>query len=126
MLYGICNLSIVPLRSESSESSEMVSQVLFGEHFKVLEKRKNWSKIRLQFDSYEGYIDNKQFEEISEEHYISLNSSDTVLSSELIDFITDTNSNLSTVCLGATLPFYTHKKLAINTTEYTFDGSFYQ
>ena len=57
MLYGICNLSIVPLRSESSESSEMTSQVLFGEHFKILEKRKKWSKIRLQFDSFEGFID---------------------------------------------------------------------
>ena len=47
MLYGICNLSIVPLRIEASDTSEMVSQVLFGEHFKVLEKRKKWSKIRL-------------------------------------------------------------------------------
>ena len=30
---------------------------------------KNWSKIRLAFDNYEGYIDNKQYEEISEEYY---------------------------------------------------------
>ena len=40
MLYGICNLSIVPLRSESSESSEMTSQVLFGEHFKIIREKK--------------------------------------------------------------------------------------
>jgi len=47
LLYGICNLSIVPLRLEASDESEMVSQVFFGELFKVLEKRKNWSKIRI-------------------------------------------------------------------------------
>ena len=50
MLYGICNLSIVPLRMEASDASEMVSQVLFGEDFLILEKEKKWSKIRLSFD----------------------------------------------------------------------------
>jgi hypothetical protein len=122
MLYGICNLSIVPLRSESSESSEMTSQVLFGEHFKVLEKRKNWSKIRLQFDSYEGFIDNKQFEEISEDQYNNLNKLSPVLSGELIDFITDNNGNLSTICIGSTLPFYSNKKITLNTTEFKYEG----
>ena len=123
MLYGICNLSIVPLRSESSESSEMTSQVLFGEHFKVLEKRKNWSKIRLQFDSYEGFIDNKQFEEITEDQYNTINKLSPVLSGELIDFITDKRGNLSTICIGSTLPFYSNKKITLNTTEFKYEGS---
>ena len=61
MDYGICNLSIVPLRSEPSNKAELVSQIVFGEHFKVLETRKEWSKIRLAFDKYEGWIDNKQY-----------------------------------------------------------------
>jgi len=123
MLYGICNLSIIPLRSETSESSEMISQVLFGEHFKVLEKRKNWSKIRLQFDGHEGYLDNKQFEEITEEQYTVLSKSNSVLSGELIDFITDTKGNLSTICIGSTLPFYSNKKIAFNTSEFEYEGT---
>ena len=45
MRYGICHLSIIPVRIEPSETSEMSSQLLFGEHFKVLEKRKEWSKM---------------------------------------------------------------------------------
>ena len=52
---------------EASDASEMVSQVLFGEDFKVLEKDKKWSKIQLSFDGYEGYIDNKQYLEIDKE-----------------------------------------------------------
>ena len=123
MLYGICNLSIIPLRSESSEASEMVSQLLFGEHFKVLEKRKNWSKVRLHFDGYEGYLDNKQFIEIDEENYNLLSNSETVLSSELIDFITDSNSNLSTICIGSRLPFYNNKKIKVNTEDFTYEGN---
>ena len=75
MLYGICNLSIVPLRNESSNTSELLSQVLYGEIFKVLEQQKKWSKIRLVFDNYEGWIDNKQYKVISEEQYNSINSS---------------------------------------------------
>ena len=88
MHYGICNLSIVPLRLEDSDTSEMISQVLFGEHFKILEKQKNWSKIQLHFDNYEGYIDNKQFEEITEDLYNDLSKESKQYSGELIDFIT--------------------------------------
>ena len=69
MLYGISNLSIVPLRFEPDDTSELVSQVLYGDYFKVLEKRKSWSKIRLAFDKYEGWIDNKQYIDISEVDY---------------------------------------------------------
>ena len=122
MLYGICNLSIIPIRIESSETSEMVSQILFGEHFKVLEKRKNWSKIRLHFDSCEGYIDNKQYTEITEDSYYDLSNSETVLSSELIDFISDTNNNLSTICIGSTLPYFKNKSLLLANTKYTYEG----
>jgi len=60
MQYGICNLSIVPLREFPQDTSELISQVLYGEHFKVLERRKKWSRIRLAYDKYEGWIDNKQ------------------------------------------------------------------
>lgn len=53
MQYGICNLSIVPVRLEPSDSSEMVTQLLYGDHFKVLEKRSKWHRIRIAFVQYE-------------------------------------------------------------------------
>ena len=40
MQYGISNLSIVPMRSEAADQTEMVNQILFGEHFKVLGSKK--------------------------------------------------------------------------------------
>ncbi len=63
MQYGICNLGIVPIRLEPSDTSEMVTQALYGDSFKVLEQRKKWSRIRLAFDKYEGWVDNKQYSE---------------------------------------------------------------
>ncbi|MBT3871485.1 MAG: hydrolase Nlp/P60, partial [Flavobacteriaceae bacterium] len=50
MNYGICKLSIVPLRLEDSDRSEMVSQVLYGDLFELLEVSKKWSRIRLTYD----------------------------------------------------------------------------
>ena len=103
MDYGICNLSLVPLRAEASDVSEMVSQVLYGEHFKILESRKKWSRIRLAFDSYEGWIDNKQCTTISEADYFDFENSKLILSSDLVDFVTDSNNQLFSICLGSTI-----------------------
>lgn len=103
MEYGICNLSIVPLRLEPLDTSEMVSQVLYGEIFKVPEARKKWSRIRLDFDSYEGWIDNKQFQFISEEDFLKLKKKKIALSSDLIDFITTEEEQLVSIPLGSSV-----------------------
>ena len=74
-MYGICNLAIVPLRIEPNDKSELVSQLLFGDHFEVLENYKQWYKIKMYYDDYEGWIDNKQFQSISEDNYNAISSS---------------------------------------------------
>ncbi len=121
-MYGICNLSIVPLRLEPTDVSEMVNQLVFGEHFLILEKTKKWSKIKLAFDGYEGYIDNKQYENISEETYNLLENNENHYAGELIDFIIDKQDNLTTIPLGAKLPFYTDNKFSINERIYSYEG----
>lgn len=103
MRYGISNLSIVPLRLDPSDKSELVSQLLYGDYFKILEQRKNWTKIRLAFDSYEGWIDNKQFQEISHEQYINLHKSTPKLSIDLVEFIQDEHDHLYPILLGSSL-----------------------
>ena len=44
-----------------SEVSEVTSQILYGEKFKILFKNKNWIKIKVSFDNYIGYIKNKNY-----------------------------------------------------------------
>ena len=46
MQYGICPLSIVPLRAEPKNTSEQTSQLLYGEFFIILDLHKSWSKIQ--------------------------------------------------------------------------------
>ena len=57
------------MRSEARDSSEMVSQVLFGEKLIILEELEKWTKVQLTFDGYEGWLDPKQIITISEEEY---------------------------------------------------------
>ncbi len=103
MQYGICNLGIVPIRLEPSDTSEMVTQALYGDQFKVLEQRKKWSHIRFAFDKYEGWIDNKQYVEIEESDYKELSNSNIKLSRDLIEFVSDTSNNLYPIPLGSDL-----------------------
>ena len=45
----------------SSKFSEVSSQILYGEKFKILLKYKSWIKIKSSFDNYVGYIKNKKY-----------------------------------------------------------------
>lgn len=103
MQYGICPLSIVPLRETTSNNSEMVSQVLYGEHFKILEERAQWSRIRVAFDNFEAWISNKQLLKIPEETYFQLDQATPKYSADLFDFVTDQNGHLITIPIGASL-----------------------
>ena len=103
MQYGICNLSIVPLRLEPTDTSELVSQVLYGDYFKILEQRKAWSKIRLGFDKYEGWVDTKQYIEITKEQYNLVRHELPILSTDLVEFVQDSNNQLYPIPFGASL-----------------------
>ncbi|HEY9185644.1 MAG TPA: C40 family peptidase [Salegentibacter sp.] len=103
MQYGVCHLSIVPLRSSASDESEMVTQILYGEYFKILEERAQWSRIRVAFDNYEAWISNKQFLKIQEEQYLNLKSAKPKLSSDVINYITDEKGYLMPIPLGSVL-----------------------
>lgn len=119
-MFGICNLSIIPLRIEPSDKSEIVSQVLFGEHFQILEVSKQWAKIKLQFDDYEGWVDSKQYQTISESSYKQLCEEVIILNADLIEYVTGPNNFLMPIPLGSSLSFLNHND--INTNNYDFEG----
>lgn len=119
-MFGICNLAIVPVRLEANHRSEMVSQLLFGEHFSITEKTKDWIKIKINFDGYEGWIDQKQYQPISATDYEVLSSSKTILNADLIEYIVGKDNLLFPIPLGASLSFLEFPE--INTSKFVFDG----
>lgn len=116
MQYGICPLSIIPLRLTPDDTSELVSQVLYGEFFKVLEQRKKWSRIRLAHDKYEGWIDNKQYLETTKEEYQSFDTAPQQMNADLVDFVTNQQGQLLPIPQGAVLN-------GLEYLSHTFDGN---
>ena len=43
------------------KTSEVTSQIMYGEKFKILSKTKNWIKIKTLFDNYQGFIKNSNY-----------------------------------------------------------------
>ena len=60
-MKGYCFLSAVPLRAEASDRSEMVNQLLLGDTMEVIDQQEKWSRVRCDYDGYEGWVDNKQY-----------------------------------------------------------------
>lgn len=119
-MFGICNLAIIPVRLDPSDRSEQVTQLLFGEHFTILEQQAKWSKIKIAFDNYEGWIDNKQFQDITEKQFKTLNESPIVLSSDLIEFISNPKNELLPISIGSSLSFLNDD--SINISNFLFEG----
>ena len=46
---------------KASKKSEVTSQILYGEKFKILSKNKGWIKIKSTYDNYVGYMENKDY-----------------------------------------------------------------
>lgn len=65
MEKAICLLSVVPVRVEPSDKSEMVTQLLFGETCFILQQIQQWVQIQIEYDGYEGWIDEKQIVRLS-------------------------------------------------------------
>ena len=63
MKNNFLNISVANIYSKPSLKSEVTSQILYGEKFKVLSKKRNWVKIKTSFDNYIGFIKKNKFYE---------------------------------------------------------------
>ena len=63
---GLCLLSVIPMRAEPSEKSEMASQLFFGEYFIVMEQTEKWLHVRSGVDSYQGWVSTNMVSDLPE------------------------------------------------------------
>ena len=62
-----CGISVTPVRKEPSDRSEMVSQLLYGEQFIIVERFKDWCLIEMLLDGYEGWIDDRAIMQVEDD-----------------------------------------------------------
>ena len=60
-MKGYIHLAAVPMRSEASDRSEMVNQLLAGDTVEVVDRQAAWSLVQCIYDGYRGWVDNKQY-----------------------------------------------------------------
>ncbi len=102
MKYGITTISVIPCRVEPSESAEQVTQLLFGETYRVLEERKKWIRISCSHDNYEAWIDRKLFDSCTESQ---VSSPMSFYTAELVSLVKhETEGSLTPIVLGSTVP----------------------
>ena len=115
----------MPCRKEPSHRSEMVTQLLFGEHFTVLEENEEWAHIITAADEYDCWISNKQFLPIKPETFAELQKGGQGLSNEPVQLVQHKNSGTYfPVVIGSTIPFLKDKKFTIENQEYEFAGEY--
>lgn len=123
MNYGICQLSVIPCRKEPTSTSEMVTQLLFGECYTIIEEKEHWLSIRISYDSYECWINRTQHTPINEQVFLQSNSS-CILNNELVQVITDTTTNnVIPLTIGAVLPNYLNQQVTIDNQTFMFEGT---
>jgi len=125
MDYGISGLSIIPVRKEPSEKSEMISQILFGEYFEIKEEFVGWCRIISGYDGYEGWIDQKMITIITSRTYKKIKKSSVAVSTDIVNLVSSNKCHNVIIPAGSTLPCwrpYKHE-FSINKEIYKMDGN---
>jgi cell wall-associated NlpC family hydrolase len=64
--FGFCHAPVCAVRQSTSDTSEMVTQLVFGETFGVLTKEHHWIRLQSLNDGYEGFVDRRHLIGLSE------------------------------------------------------------
>lgn len=129
MIYAICPLSVIPVRAQASEKSEMVTQLLFGEVVEIIKLTprlaslsSGWAQVRCIWDDYVGWVSEKQLTILVEtDESLKLNEQSYAISFELCQAAMSEDYSIP-ITLGATLPQFDGIQLKLADKRFTFSG----
>jgi len=103
--FGVSRLSVIPIRAEASDKSEQVTQLLFGDHYEVIDQAKDrkWLKVQTNFDSYVGWIDARQHHTISREYFDYLNRAEFKITTDITSSMLYNKSPMM-ILMGSMIP----------------------
>lgn len=125
MSFGIAGSSIVPMRVGQSERSEMVSQILFGELYEMLEETGSWARVRLLYDGSEGWIARGMCVPVSDAYAGSYRAGKQMLSTGMFNIVKkERGYGNNLVVPGSVFPFFDAEtgKMKIGEDDYRLVG----
>lgn len=120
--FGVCRLSLVCVRKEPADQAEQVTQLLFGDHYSVIEeiKTRKWIKIRIHFDDYEGWIDSRQHQPITKEYFDHINHAEFKITTDLTSTLLY-NKVPQIVLMGSIIPISSSELFKME-EQFAFNG----
>jgi len=122
--YAVNKLSVIPVRKEAKEQSEIISQLLFGELCKIIDKHKGWRKIVCAHDDYEGWVDHLQLTIIDEAEFDTLKQSPFACSIELVQYATSKERHVP-ILTGSSLYNHDGMNFSILKEKFIYNGQSY-
>jgi gamma-D-glutamyl-L-lysine dipeptidyl-peptidase len=126
MIGSICVSGYIPVRSEPSEVSQMVTQILFGETYQILREEVGWVYVKLDYDDYEGWIDSKMVSDIPERELEFIKKSPAwIVPINQVKIVTEPDKYSRFVTGGSRIVFngQDRNSFVINNKEYYLTGS---
>ena len=119
--FAINHCTVTPVRQEPSESSEQLTQLLFGEVCEVLDRLPRWTKIRSTVDGQEGWVDFKMLTSASNLSPLTSHLPATVVAVPMAIATDMETSEELMLTLGTRLPNYAHGTFEVLGKQYLID-----
>ena len=119
--FGICRVSIAPLRSAPKDQAEIVSQLLFGDQVIILDVLDKWLKVQSLFDGYEGYMDFKQLTVIDQAEAAATAEQIHLAPAAAFNSLTLEDGSKMYLAAGSNLPAYEQGRCSIGNKTYKVD-----
>jgi gamma-D-glutamyl-L-lysine dipeptidyl-peptidase len=119
--FGICKLSLVPVRREASDRSEQTTQLIFGECYEVLQSQEKWYQVRNAADGYEGWIDFKQHFPVTETYFQEWKAATHPRSLDILQTVSGTTA-VTPIGIGSVLPFFDGITIRVGEEKMLYNG----
>jgi hypothetical protein len=120
-MRAVCTQTYLPLRANPSDTSEMVSQLLFGETCNILHEADRWVKVRCDYDGYEGWVFRPSLTIISDSEFEGLmHAPRTILSNPILKVTEDVSDKTMYITAGSVLYNLNNKRSTFSLLNHTY------
>ncbi len=120
--YAICLQSIIPVRKQPSDQSEMINQLIFGDLLTILDTKNSWLLTSTVHDEYEGWVDIKQITIIEYHEFERLKNEKPVYLTSICGKAITKEGKTINLLLGSQLAGYKEKIITIYNETYLIEG----
>jgi hypothetical protein len=127
MNYGIARYALIAGRQEPSDKAELVTQLLFGERYTLLDENKKWYLVRNECDAYTCWIDKKLHSPLNPEQWEALTQLPQRRCGDAVGFLEERGGRRFPVPCSALFPGYDGGKFSLPLPDgrlntYLYDG----